>query len=679
MAGISSPGIGSGLDINSLVTKLMDAEKAPITALDKKEADFEAKLTAYGTLKSAFASFQTAAKGLSASSSFSMAKASVADATVLSAATSSIAKTASYSVEVSKLAQSHKIASGTFADPATTLGTGTLTIAFGTYDGDANSFAVNADKTSASITIDSTNNSLAGIRDAINAAKIDVSASIMNDGTGYRLVLSSSSSGVANSLRVLVSGDSAGTNIDASGLSQLAYDPTATVYDENVPGSGGKNLGQKVPAQNAELTIDGIAVSKSSNSIGDAITGVTLNLLKESTPGAPTTLTVSRDPTNVKTAVEGFVKAFNDLQGTMKDLGGYDAQTQKGGLLLGDSTLRGMQSQVNSLLTQRLRFAGDGVSSLSDIGVSFQRDGSLAINGTKLDNVLADPTKNVAALFATLGTPSDSLVSYVGSTSATQRGSYVLNITQVATRGSATGTSPLGASTVVTDTGPGANNSLTLNLNGTSATVTLNAGTYTQDELVAELQSKINSATSLKALGQTISVAQSSGYLSLTSTLYGSSSSVTVTGGNAVSTLFGSTTSVPGANVAGEIGGVTATGAGQMLTGAGNASGLKLLVQGGSTGARGTVAFTNGIAWQIDQALTSMLGTDGAVAGRTKGISSSIKDIDNRRELLNRRMVEIEKRYRAQFNAMDQLVASMQQTSNYLTQQLANLPGTSST
>jgi flagellar hook-associated protein 2 len=675
MAGLSSPGIGSGLDINGLITKLMDAEKLPLTTLDKKEADYQAKLTAFGSIKSALATFQTATQGLSSSSKFSTAKVSVADATILSASSSSIAKPGSYAIEVSKIAQSQKIASGVFADPASTIGTGTLTIDFGTYTSAtitplvAASFSVNADKTSKSITIDSTNNSLSGIRDAINQANAGVTASILNDGSGYRLVMTSNDSGKANSLRVLVSNDGDANNTDATtGLSQLAYDPLATV-------GSGKNITEKLAAQNAEFTVDGVAVSKSSNSIGDVIAGVTLNLLSTTATGKPTTLTVSRDTTNVKTAVEGFVKAHNDMAAAMKELAGYDFKTQKGGLLQGDATLRGLQSQVRSIISQRLDYADGGVSSLSDIGVSFQRDGVLSINSSKLDSVLSDPAKSVAGLFAIMGVPSDSLVSYGTSTSATKPGRYGLNITQIATNGTATGANALGASTVIA---AGANDSIMLKLNGNSATITLNAGTYTQDELVAELQSKINSSSWYQSHGHKVSVAQTAGILKLTSTLYGSSSSVVVTGGNAAATLFGSTTSITGVDVAGEVGGVTGTGAGQVLTGAGDAGGLQLLIQGGNTGARGTVGFSRGIAWQLGQTLTGMLGTEGALASRTEGIDRSITDIDSRREVLNKRMADIEKRYRAQFNGLDQLIASMQQTSTYLTQQLANLPGSSS-
>lgn len=661
MAGLSSPGIGSGLDINSLVSKLLDVEKAPLTALAKKEADYLSKLTAYGTLKGALSTFQTASNSLSSANKFNTNKPTISDATVLSAGTSTIAKTGSYSIEVTDLAQAHKISSKVFPDAVSSVGTGTLTIDFGTYDSVGNAFAVNADKTSKSITIDNTNNSLSGIRDAINQAKAGVTASILNDGSAYRLVLSSNDSGAANSIRLLVSGDSAGDNTDELGLSKLAFNPVAV--------GAGKNLDTttEVIAQNAALKIDGVSITKSSNSINDAITGVTLNLLKKTTVGAPATLTVSRDSTAVKTAIEGFVKAYNDLAATTKNLGGYDTKTQKGGLLLGDTTLRSVQSQLRNVISQKLEYADGGVTSLSEIGITFQRDGTLAINSTKLDGVLADSTKNVGGLFATLGTPSDSLVSYGTSTAATQPGRYGLDITQIATRGTATGTVPLGGSTTIT---AGVNDKLSLVLNGTAASITLTAGSYTPDQMVAELQSKINSDTSYKILGSKITAAQATNVLSLTSTLYGSKSSVNVTGGSAASTLFGSTTSLAGSDVAGTIGGLAGTGFGQILTGTGDASGLQLLIEGGNTGARGTVGFSQGIASQLGTSLTAMLNAEGTLAGRTEGIDESIKDIDKRRALLNRRLVEVEKRYRTQFNALDQLVASMQQTSTYLTQQL---------
>lgn len=666
MAGISSLGIGSGLDLNSLVDKLMEAERLPLTALDKKEADFQAKLTAYGTLKGAYANFQTAARTLSSPIKFNTSKASTADETVLSATASSIARPGTHAIEVSQLAQSHKIASGVIEDPTTSIGTGTLTIDFGTYDSGTNTFSVNAEKTAKSITIDASNSSLSGIRDSINEADAGVTASIINDGNGYRLVFSSDDSGKANSLRVLVDDTGDGIDTDGAGLSQLAYNPTAAV-------GSGKNLEQKMAALNAELEIDGIAISKSSNMIGDALTGVTLNLLK--TTAAATTLTIERDTSGVKTAVEEFTAAYNELAATAKELGGYDLKTQEGGLLLGDATLRNMQNQVRTMLSQRLEYADGGVQSLSDIGVSFQRDGTLSLNSAKLDAVLADSTKNVAPLFATMGVPSDSLVGFLGASDATRAGRYEVNITQIATRGTATGSVALNDDATKTTITSGVNDALTLKLNGLSATITLNAGTYTRDALVAELQSRINST--FASYGHSVSIAHADGKLALTSTLYGSSSLIEITGGSAVTTLFGTVASTTGVDVAGEIGGAEASGVGQVLTGTGNATDLRLLIEGGSVGLRGTVGFERGIGWQLDQSIAAMLNENGTLESRTDGIDSSISDIATRRASLERRLEDIEARYRKQFSALDSLVASMQQTSEYLTQQLANLPSAS--
>lgn len=666
MASLSSPGVGSGLDINSLVSKLMDVERVPLTRLDKKEADFQAKLTAYGTLKGSLAAFQTAVRGLTTPAKFNTMKATAGDATVFSATTSSIAKPGNYSIEVGQLAQAHKLASPPgdepgFADLATVIGSGTLRIEFGTWDG--GDFTLNSKKTAKTLTIDSTNNTVSGIRDAINAANAGVSASIINDGSGYRLVLSSNETGAENALRITVDEGAGGDNADASGLSRLAYNTDA------------QNMQQTVAAQSAQLEIDGIAITRSSNMIGDAITGVTLNLLKTNAD-SPTQLVVTRETSGVKTAVEQFVSAYNDLAGTIKNLGGYDFKTQKGGILLGDSALRAVQSQLRNVMNQQLRHAGGGLGSLSEIGVSFQTDGTLALNGGKLDAVLADGTKDVASLFAVMGKPSDSLISYVGSSAATQPGVYGINVSQPATRGTATGSVVIGATTSIA----GNANVLALKVDGVAATVTLTAGTdYSASALIAEMQTRINSDSRYTSLGIKVSVAQDeAGHLVLTSTRYGAASKVEITGGTAVDTLLGSVTRVDGKDVAGEIGGTAATGSGQTLTGAGSASGLQLLVAGGGVGARGTVAFSQGIAYQLDKTLEQLLSDDGAIANRSEGIDSSVKDLADQRMRLSRRLALIEERYKKQFNALDGLIASMQQTSTYLQQQLANLPSMSS-
>lgn len=660
---LSSPGIGSNLDVNGIITQLMALEGRSVTALNTKEASYQAKLTAYGSLKGALSSFQSAVQALSTPAKFTANKASVADAAVVSASAGSSAAAGSYGIEVTALAQAQKLkTSSTFTAASTTLGSGTLTIRFGSYS--AGVFTANADKDSETITIAAGQNSLAGVRDAINAADAGVSASIVNDGSGNRLVISSRDSGSANALKITAADDD-GNHTDNAGLSQLIYDAST---------GGTSNLSQTQAAQNATAIIDGITVSKASNSFSDVIEGVTLTLLKTNT-GSPTTLTVARDTASIKSAVESFVKAYNDASKVLKDLSAYDATTKRGAVLQGDSTVRSVQSQLRAVLNGALATAGGGLTTLSDIGVSFQKNGTLTLDSTKLQAVMDDPAKDISTLFAAVGKPTDSLVAFAASTADTKAGNYAVNITQVATQGKAVGAVTLGGSTTITT---GVDDTLTVSIDGTSATITLAAGSYTPAQMATEIQSKINGASALSSAGITIAASQTAGVLTLTSNRYGSSSTATVTGGTAQTALLGTTTDTAGVNVAGTIGGFGATGSGQTLTGTGDTAGLQLTVTGGATGDRGTVMFAQGYAYQLNELIGNLLDSDGILAGRTDGIGRSVKDIESRRTALQLRLNLIEKRYRAQFTALDTLISSMTKTSSFLSQQLDNLPGSSS-
>lgn len=351
---MTAAGAGSGLDVNSIVSQLMAIEQQPMTLLDQSESDYQAKLSAYGTLKGAFSSFQTAMQGLSDPAKFQSVKATVADQSVLTATGNTTGKAVpgSYSVEVQQLAQQQKLSSVGFSTPSTVVGSGTLTIQFGTYDSGSNTFTLNSSKSAQTITIDPSNNTLSGVRDAINSANAGVSATIINDGASNRLVVTAKDSGSANSLRISVSDDD-GTNTDASGLSQLSFDPTAGV-------GAGKNLAQAQPAQDAKLSIDGIAITKASNTITDAIEGVTLNLLK-SNAGSSTLVGVAPDSAGVIAAVQTFVNSFNSVNQTLANLSGYDPASGKGGVLQADSAALSIQRQIRQTLTTALGQAPGGV------------------------------------------------------------------------------------------------------------------------------------------------------------------------------------------------------------------------------------------------------------------------------------------------------------------------------
>lgn len=669
---ISSAGVGSGLDINGIISQLMTVERQPLAALDRKEAKFQTKLSAYGTLKGAMSSFQTAMSDLSTLSKFRSVKTSVADTTILSASASSSANPGSYSIEITQLAQSHKLASAGFTNTTDTVGSGTLTIQFGTWNG--TTFTANADKATQSVTIASSQTSLVGIRDAVNAAGVGVTASIVNDGatSGNKLVFTSNDTGAANSLKITVDDDDL-TDTDNSGLSQLAYDPAGT-------SGNGKNLTQTVSALNATLEMDGISISKESNIIDDVVEGVTLTLLKESDASTPTTLTVSRDTSAVQTSVEAFVKAYNDLRKTVTDLTAYNAETKQASALQGDAAARSVLTQVRRTLSTALTGLSGAYTDLSQIGVSFKSDGTLSLDSTTLQSALSSNFNDVAGLFAAYGKPSDSLINYTSATADTVPGRYEISVTQLATQGYYTG-----AATASLPVTIGADNdTFALKVDGVqTSTITLTQGSYTTTAaLTAEIQSRINGDSALEDAGISVTVTHSGSALTITSSRYGAESTVEITNldtTTAATLGLSAATGTDGVDVAGSIGGVSATGSGRTLTGAGDADGLQIEVTGGSTGERGGVYYSQGYAYRLDTLMAELLDTDdGMIAGKTEGINSSIEGIAAQRESMNRRLADVERRLRAQFTALDSIVAQLRTTSDYLSRQLTNLPGVKS-
>lgn len=649
----------TNLDVNSIVNQLMTVERQPINKLNITEASFQTKLSAYGSIKGAVASFQTAMQNLGSAIKFTKLDAIPSDDTILSATASSIAVAGTYSLEVTSLAQAQKLVAAGQSSSTAAIGDGTpttVTFDFGTINGGTldpitkkytgvTSFGSNGNGTK-SITIDSSNNSLQGIRDAINAAKIGVTATIINDGSAspYRLALSSDNNGVSNSLKISVSGDTSVTNL-------LAHDPAAT-----------QNLSENVTATNANFKVNGVSVSKTSNSATDVIQGVTLNLKKITTTS--TTVTVAHDNASVSNSVAGFVKAYNELAKTLKDISAYNPATKQAAILQGDSTVRSLQSQLRNALGSPVVGASGALTTLSQIGISFQKDGSLGLDTTKLNSAITNNVSDIASLFSAVGKGTDSLITFNSATSNTKAGSYAVNVTQIATQGNTVGNSA--ANTTITDT----NKALDVTVNGVSASITLNAGIYTAQTLAAELQAKINGASPFSNAGITVAVTQNSGVLSVTSSSYGSKSSVTIGGAGVVDLLGAAPTQTAGVDVEGSIGGGTSTGSGQVLS---NAQGLNITINGGALGDRGSVNYSNGYAFSLDIWTSTVLTTDGALASRTGGINNSIKDLGNRRAAIETRLVGIERRYRAQFSALDGMLSSMNQTSNYLTQQLAQL------
>lgn len=408
MASISSLGAGSGLDLAGILNNLMSVEQQPLVNLQKKEASFQARISGLGSLKSVLSSLQTAAGNILPSTSQTMAEkysaysAKVADSTVATATATSSAVPGTYSLKVSKLAENQRIATDTpspYTDADGVIAQGTLTIDFGTLDG---TFVADGAR-KLEIVIDSENATLGGLRDAINAANSSVSATIVTGTAGAQLVLTSKDSGTQNVMKL-------------SGLAGFDFDPeTATGSFTQDAAKGGR------AAANAEFTINGIAATSSNNVVTGVLEGVSLALLKTNAgvDDKETTITVSKDTTSALTSTLGaFIKSYNDANTTLNSLGAYNAETKEAGVLQGQAVVRGTQSQLRNLVFGTTAGGTSDYQRLSDIGISFDKNGALALDSSKLNKALEADYSGVLSLVEKVGdafkTSTESLVGTSG-------------------------------------------------------------------------------------------------------------------------------------------------------------------------------------------------------------------------------------------------------------------------
>lgn len=531
-------------------------------------------------------------------------------------------------------------------------------------------FSLNGALDTKTVTLGAGDQSMQGIRDAINKADIGVTATIVSDGSSkpYHLVLTSNKTGEATSMKISVGGED-GDAPDPAIAALLGYDP-----------AGVQNLTQTAGAQSTLLNMNGIEIKSESNTVTDAIQGVSLDV---SSVGS-TTLTVSKDTASITTAVNDFVKAYNELNKTMSGLTKYNAETKTGGILQGDATVRSIQSQLRKQIGESLEGTGGKLNSLNQIGISFQQDGSLKVDSTKLNKAITENAADFGGLFAAMGSTTDGLVKFDKSTAATKPGTYGVNITSLATQGALSSSAALGATTTIA-----ANTVWRVTLNQTEPEteskvqeIKLQAGTYSQEDLAALLRSAVNGNSVFAGAGDTVeSSVGADGILKLSSSKYGANSNISIIGlsGSSVDSIFGSATPAKGTDVVGTIGGVAATGNGQALTAAAGsaAEGIQVSITGGLVGERGNVTFSQGFAYQLNNLANSFVGTGSLLKGKTDGLNVSIKSVADQQARFETRLEGIEKRYRAQFVALDMALTSMQNTQTYLTQQLAALSANS--
>ena len=666
---VSSLGIGSGILTSSVIDSLITATQGPQQAVYQNQiAALNTKISDYGTLQGLLSTFQTAASALSSSLTSGAKTVTSANTTLATATASSFAQSGSYSLEVDKLASTQQLVTQGYSSATSVVGTGTLTFTTGTttYTGGGTSgysFTPNSGAATSSIQITSSNDTLSGIRDAINNANMGVTASIIYNGSSYQLSVASSATGVNNSVQIGVTNALGATDTSTTDLGALAFNSSAV------------NLTQATAASDASLKVNGIPITSSSNTVGGAINGVVINLLQASV-GNPFNLTIAPDTTNITKSVQSLVDSYNAYQAQYASFTAFNASTGTGGPLMGDPGLQTAMNQITNILGNMVTGMGSAsIHSLADIGISTNsQTGQMTFDNTKLASVLQSNPQDVISLLSSNGSTTDSLISYVSNTTATQAGTYGINVTQLATQGGLNGTTGSVPSTSSVTIASGSN-TLVVSVDGnSSSTVTIPAGTYTPTQLAQTLQAQINADSNLKTAGASLTVAYDStnSRLTLNSNSYGSLSNVNITSINStLATSLGLTVAngTAGVDVAGTINGVAATGVGQMLTGAkGDASeGLVVQVLGGSLGSRGTVTYVNGVGQQLNTALTSILGSSGPFTNQVNSFNSQVTEINTQNSNLTTRMNALRATITSEFSAYDAMIAQMNSTSSYLT------------
>lgn len=668
-SGIAASGLGSGLDIQGIVSKLMAVESLPLQQMQAQQKTYQDKISAFNQVQGALGSFQAAVVALEATASYNTVSTTSSDATAATVSTSASmgVSDATYALNVTQLAQGQRLVTTSgWSTTSSVIGGGTLTFNFGTTSG--TTFTPDGTRTPATVTIPA-NSTLQGIADAVNNANIGVQASIINDGiNGNRLVYTTTGSGAKNSLKVTAAGD-------GGSLATFTNDPAGTT------------MTQLQTAQDAIFTLNGLTIQKSSNTVTDAINGLSFTLKKTATP---VTLTVSHDTSNATKLVRGFVDAYNGLNSVLKQASAYDpspvakGQAHRAAPLNGDPAVLSIRSQLRNMLnTVPQGLAGSVYQTLGDVGVTLDSSGTMSVNTSKLQTALSANSQAVAAVFGAVGTPTDAQVSFVSGSTKTQVGNYAVNVTSM-NYGVLLGTQiPSGSYPISSTTLP----AFTMSVDGVALNnVSWTAGqTYNNATQVASaLQSAVNNALTTAPGGSgksvTVTVDPASGGLVLRSNSTGTTSSVTVTSGLSSLGFANGATNTGSANIAGTIGGYAASGSGNTLTGAAGTpvEGLSLNVNGGINGSRGTVNFTKGYANQLDSLLSTMLSSQGIVSASIDSLNKSITTVGKSIDSFNQRLAATQQRYLNEFNAMDAAVGKLKSMGNFLTQQLASLSGSSS-
>ncbi len=624
-------GLSSGLDWSTMISQLVALQRKPITNLEDRQTTLSEKKSAWAEVNTMLLTLKTTAGSLSSLDDFDRftPNASIAGTSsdvedLLSFSVGSNASEGTYSIKVNQLATAQKLVSSSFSSSSVALGI-------------SGGISVNGREVSIATT-----DSLADIRTKINA---------LNSGE-----------------------NPAGVTASIIAVSDSEYRLTLTSKDTGVDGmsitdnTGGLGLTELVAGQDAEIMVDGFTITRSTNQIGDVISGVTLNLVGDD-PSATVTLNLNRDNDGIKEKIREFVDGYNKLmsyiekQSTVSD-GGKTTAT-----LFADSSLRSVKTALRSAILSGVNGLDSTLDHLSRIGINIDRYGQLSIDDKTLDGYLDSNFAEVVNLFAAHGTSSSSELSYVYSGNAAAAGDYDVEITQVATKASTQGTGFSGTLT------SGATLTLTSS-GGTEENISLTSG-MDMDAIV----DAINTGNTLGITAENIG-----GQLSISSRSYGSSGNFTVSGISAELGIADSTYS--GDDVAGRIRAegssdwMTMTGRGQLLTGDADqdVDGLVIRYTGTTPTTPGSLdfSFIQGVAKKLENALHSMTDSiDGYVATKQKTLQSQMDKIDKKIENMEVRLARYQETLMAKYSAMESMLSILQSQQSWLEGQIKSLSGSS--
>jgi flagellar hook-associated protein 2 len=650
--------LSSSIDVNTIVENLMAIERAPVDIMEGKVTALQNKVSAYQSLNTKLSALSEKLNALLygggdaplvqpysfsdrlSKSLFAQCGMVSSDESKITATASNAAAGGSYSFTVGNLAKAQTVASSSYADAtSTSLGTGTITITTGS-------------NVPVTLTINSSNSTLSGIRDAINNSGAGVTATIINDGsaTPYRLMITANNTGTANSFSV----------------------------SSSLTGGQSPTFTQTQAAEDAQFVLNGVSISKSTNTISDVIDGITFTLKDVS--AAPVTIHAERNTDAVVDALNEFIKAYNEVNSFINGQFTYSSDTKKAGVLAGDSTLRHIQRMLQSSFTQSVRNQYTSYGVAGQVGLEFNRDGSLTLNESKFRKAFETNSTAVAALFLGNGTPadgataSDNRVGYAGKTSATQAGTYSIQINTLAQQASAIANQTI--------TSLSADETLTIANGAGTAVVSL----LQNDSLSAAL-SKINSALTSQGIAATARD-DGTGRIQILTSNYGSSQTLTISSDIediSGSTGFGTTPiTVNGSDIVGMINGHAAVVNGLTLTGASGQpeEGLSLGISQTTTGNYGTVTIapaTEGVAGEGTlMSLSSILDglTDslsGPIVNATDGLKKNIESLNDQISEYEARLEKRKELLTAQYDAADQALRLLTVTQTSLENQIQAL------